>query len=682
LPLKLYGLVKDMKNWVLLVGAWGAFGVFTGCGEPDRDPVIDPGTSSKGGKGNIDPNRGGADSEPSAGQSMGGGSGAAAQEFEVAITSPAAADDPVEDDVVAAEEVTVVCEARSGELGKPINPSTVTIDVLDAEGEVAVGFDEQPLSAPGVPTGENDEYSAEFGLASLSSGRISFRCSVKGQDETLSGSTTLDTFLDRGPTIVEKLPEVDSAHPLEGALEVEFTVTPTPLSDDDTEAGVTSVALYVAGVKIDAVTEASDSPGTYRASVDFTDQNLFDEPPTEHTSVRIEATNARSPVIATGVRDYPFVVDGVGPTITFVNSNPRAVFGETVVEFTITDSGAGLDEDTLEVQVSGYANEEGDVGGPVKYEPGDTSVWTAQGNRYGFRFDTGILLDIESQITVNVRALDAAGNLGESLSLPLNLDNVPPWIDLDPGNARTIDTQDYCSASFDPVGNAANDGEIVTNRNKRFRALIYDQTTFGSGGFISYMAGTDQKSARLYIQPVGAEPLLVDRSGDGVCDDLAREDFDYFGLSAVKGAGVPTYSSTDSGTAPAITNQCLTKPHPGQLPKTLCGELSDMTIVVEHDSKVQENEPIIYGLGNLPPAECTGTTWDLGNVVDQDGWICLAARATDNLGNTGLSRPLRICFDDPTVAGSPPCATDNSSPPSCTDNCSVTDRFPATFYSY
>lgn len=671
-----------MKNWVLLVGAWAALGAFSGCGESDRNPAIDPGSSPKGGKTNIDENPGGADSEPSAGQSMGGGNGTTSQDFEVVITSPTAADDPVADDVVAAEDVTVLCRARPGESGKPLNPSTLTIEVLDGAGELALGLDEQPLSAPGVPTGEDDEYSAEFGLASVPSGRLSFRCSVKGQDEALGGSTRLDTFLDHGPTIVEKLPEVDSAHPLEGALEVEFTVSPTLLSDDDSEAEVTDVVLYVAGVKIDAVTEDSDSPGTYRASVDFTDQNLFEEPPTEHTSVRIEAMNARSPVAASAVRDYPFVVDGVGPTITFVNSSPRAVFGETVVEFTITDSGAGLDEDTLEIQVSGYPGDDGEPGNPVKYEPGNTSVWTAQVNRFGFRFDTGFLEDIESQITVNVRALDAAGNLGESLSLPLNLDDVPPWIDLDAGNARVIDAQDYCSASFDPLGNAANDGEIITVRNKRFRALVYDQTTFGSGGLVSYMAGTDQTSARLYIQPDGTRPLLVDKSGDGVCDDLAREDFDYFGLSAVKGAGGLTYSNTDSGTSPAITNQCLTKPHPGMLPKTLCGELSDMTVVVEHDSKVQLNEPIIYGLGNLPAAECTGTTWDLGNVVDQDGWICLAARATDNLGNTGVSRPLRLCFDDPTVLGSPPCATDNSSPPSCTDSCSPQNPFPAAFYSF
>jgi hypothetical protein len=670
-----------MKNWVLLVGALGAFGAFTGCGESDRNPVVSPDDPNRGGKGNIDPNQGGDDSGPSAGQSMGGGNEAGAQDFEVVVTSPTAADDPVVDEVVAVEDMRVLCEATPGASGKPINPSTVTIEVLDAAGEVAVGLDDQPLSAPGAPTGEDDEYSAEFGLASVPSGRMSVRCSVKGQDETLSGSATLDTFLDHGPTIVEKLPEVDSAHPIEGALEVEFTVTPTPLSDDDTEAEVTSVTLYVAGVKIDAVTEDTDSLGTYRASVDFTDQNLFEEPPTEHTSIRIEVTNARTPVGASAVRDYPFVVDGVGPTITFVNSSPRAVFGETVVEFTITDSGAGLDEDTLEIQVSGYRGDDDDVGGPVKYKPGQTSVWTAQGNRYGFRFDTGFLEDIESQITVNVRALDAAGNLGESLSLPLNLDNVPPWIDLDPGNIRVIDGQDYCSASFDPLGNAANDREIVPVRNKRFRALIYDQTTFGSGGLVSYMAGTNQKSARLYIQPDATQPLLVDKSGDGVCDDLAREDFDYFGLSAVKGAGQLTYTTSDSATLPAITNQCTTKVHPGALPKTLCGEISDMTLVVEHDSKVQQGEPIVYGLGNLPPAECTGTTWDLGNVVDEDGWICLAARATDNLGNTGVSRPLRVCFDDP-IDGPPPCASDNSSPPSCTDGCTPAPRFPEAFYGF
>ena len=150
------------------------------------------------------------------------------------------------------------------------------IEVLNGAGEPALGFDEQPLAATGAPTGETDEYSATFGLGAVATGAVSFRCSVAGFDPELTGSATIDTFVDHGPTISEKLPERDSSHPLEGLLNVEFTVTPTPLVDGDTEAEIAGVKLFVAGVEILDVTEDSASPGTYRASVNFLDGDLFE----------------------------------------------------------------------------------------------------------------------------------------------------------------------------------------------------------------------------------------------------------------------------------------------------------------------------------------------------------------------------------------------------------------------
>jgi hypothetical protein len=340
-----------------------------------------------------------------------------------------------------------------------------------------------------------------------------------------------------------------------------------------------------------------------------------------------------------------------------------------------------LDEDTLEIDISGHPDS------PVQYDPSDSGHWTHQGNLFRFRFDTSLLEDIEAQITVFVRASDAAGNPGESQSVLLILDDVPPWIDLDPGNMRGVDGQGFCSQSFDPVGPASlNDGQIVSVRNNRLRALIYDQTNFGSGQPLSYMAGTDPTSARLYLQQDPTQPFLVDTDGDGVCDNLAREDFPYVGLSAVPKAGSLTFVNDDHAVPPVISadmdalNYCPTKSTTP--PKTLCGELSDMSIVVDHDSQTQGGERIIYGIGNLPAAECTGSTWDLGLEVDADGWICLAVRAADNLRNVSVSRPLRICFDDPTVAGSPACAAGGGTPPSCTTDCTAPPRFPEAFFDF
>ncbi|HWP08749.1 MAG TPA: hypothetical protein VNN72_23565, partial [Polyangiaceae bacterium] len=57
--------------------------------------------------------------------------------------------------------------------------------------------------------------------------------------------------------------------------------------------------------------------------------------------------------------------------------------------------------------------------------------------------------------------------------------------------------------------------------------------------------------------------------------------------------------------------------------------------------------------------------------------ICVAGRAEDNTGNVGISRPLRLCFDD---GEDPPpsCLNqDADPPPSCrVDNCKLPPTFP------
>jgi hypothetical protein len=65
--------------------------------------------------------------------------------------------------------------------------------------------------------------------------------------------------------------------------------------------------------------------------------------------------------------------------------------------------------------------------------------------------------------------------------------------------------------------------------------------------------------------------------------------------------------------------------------------------------------------------------------LSADGWICLAARVADKLGNVGLSRPLRICYDDDQVEGVPACAT-GAPPPSCTTNCTAPAAMPPHLY--
>lgn len=671
-----------MKYSGWLLGIAGAIGIASGCGGNDPPPVLDSvgakpstlGGRHSGGTAGASPASGGADAQGGAGDAGAAGS---SRDLKVTISSPPAASDPNKDEVLVTDKVTVICAVDGRSAGLRVDPSAVTLAVLDDQGAEADGLDGKPLRAPGVPTGNPDEYSAVFSLGSIATGVVSFRCSAKALQAEASGFDTVSTFVDHGPTIVAKLPELDSAHPLKGVVPVEFTVTPTPLANGDLGAAVDRVKLQVAGVEIVDVTEDPNNRGTWRAGVDFKDPFLFPQQPPEHTSVHIEAANVRRPKAVTAITDYPIVVDGKGPNIAYVSPRDNAtVHGDTVVTFTASDSGAGLDIDTLSVTITGRPL-------PVKFNAADKAIWTRKGDTFTYRFDRASLLNVESQITVSIRAQDNAGNLTDAVTLLLYADDEPPAIDLDPGNARTRDLQNVCSASFDPLGESLNDGQKTNVRLNLLRALVYDIANSASGVGVRYFSGTDRSSVRMYAQADPSKPFLVDANKDGICDSLAREDFPYQSLSPIKKAGQPEYSKTDFGTAPSVDSggAACTLKEPSTPPPRLCADhKSDLWMVVQHDLAIpQGDEPVVYGIGGLKEPECTGSLWDLGLIPGANDWLCLAVRASDNLGNVGISRPLRVCFDNPDVPGAPPCAS-GSPPPSCTDSCAPPPRFRAKLY--
>jgi hypothetical protein len=667
-----------MRNILLVAGAAGLLGLFSACGGEERPSNIGDGAQpsgggprgATGGKNGANTN-GGAAGDGGAGQQDG---------LAVVVTAPAAASDPNVDEVIVDETVTMTCTVSPVAAGVTVNGSTVTLEVLDAEGKPALGMDKEPFRSPGLPTGKPNEYSAQFSVASMPTGVVSFRCSAKSTDTTAAGSDTVSTFVDHGPTIVVATPGSGSTHPLEGVMPIEFTVTPTPLTDADEGAVVKSVTLQVAGVDIEgtAFVEDPKNPGSYRAEIDFTDTELFPEPPTEHTSVHIEATNSRSPKKATAIEDFPIVVDGKGPTLTFTKpSDNAAVHGETVITFTAVDTGAGLDVDTLQLEVQGI--------GVETYDARLKDKWSRTMNgTFTYRFETGLLQGVESQITVKVRAQDTAGNLTEGVTLLLYRDDLPPAIDLDPKHARIKDfSTSVCSKSFDPLGSALNDGATTSDAFALFRAVVYERANIATGQPILYFSGTNQKSVALYIQPDTTQPFLIDTNNDNRCDALARDDFKLQTLKPVGKAGVPDYAK-DSTVAPDPGGAC-TLLDPGTPAKPLCSlQNSDMTIVVQHDVQPKDTEPVVYAMGGILEPECTGSKWELhsatvdqqGKPLSKDGWLCLAVKASDNLGNSDVSRPLRICFDDPLVDGIPACAGPNPPPaPSCTTNCVAPPRF-------
>jgi hypothetical protein len=97
-----------------------------------------------------------------------------------------------------------------------------------------------------------------------------------------------------------------------------------------------------------------------------------------------------------------------------------------------------------------------------------------------------------------------------------------------------------------------------------------------------------------------------------------------------------------------------------------------MTRVLDHS--MPEQQAVIFGDKVSPGLTCTGISYEILPVVQREGWVCLAARAMDKLGNIGVSRPLRVCLDDGISGnGVPNCST--TPPPSCMGDCTAPRKF-------
>ena len=83
------------------------------------------------------------------------------------------------------------------------------------------------------------------------------------------------------------------------------------------------------------------------------------------------------------------------------------------------------------------------------------------------------------------------------------------------------------------------------------------------------------------------------------------------------------------------------------------------------------DEATIYGKPLITNLTCVGDAFDFQGSIDE-GWSCLAVRSEDNLGNVGVSRPLRACFradDGGMVCPGPVGTIVTEGMPSCTDGC-------------
>jgi hypothetical protein len=658
-----------MRNILLVVGAAGLVGIFSACGGSSDHAGVpnDPGSSSGKGTGGSKPATNGG--KNSGGSDSVGGAGGADDSTNtdplgptVIITSPEELTDPDQDGVLSGSDVTATCNAvqsRAVGAGK-VNAASVELAILDAKGKV---LDKKP----GVPTVIANEYSAKFNLTAVPAGVVSFTCTAADVNMH-QGMARLATLLDKGPLVTIIGPKANSAHPLSEPLDIEFTVEAAPLSNKDANAeiDVDSVKLSLVGQPID-LADAMDKPGHYRLQVDLADPKLFNPVPSGPVPLVVEASNQRTPDPVTATTAEDVVVDGAGPTIQIVNPGDKAVVGGKVkLSFNVTDTVSGVDQNSVTVSLN-MDNHEFDA---------TLDSWSVVNGLYTFEFDSRQAQGSKVQITVNVGASDKVGNVSTGASELLFLDNYPPYIDLDPLNIRT-ETDGKCSRSFDPVGNAAKNDLDSAERAGIFRAIVWDETNHIDEVPYKHPANTNPESVRLYLQSDNSTPLLVDKDDDGICDDVAQVDsMDSISLSPVPRDGVP-WNLKDDDTAPATASiGCTTEV--GTAPGRLClNKDSDMWQVIQDD---YTGQPVVYARSPTPSgAECTGVSWEFGTFVDADGWVCFATRAVDNVGNVGVSRPIRICVDDPDRDGTPPCATQSLAPPSCTDGCTPQPRWKGYF---
>ncbi len=598
-----------------------------------------------------------------------GSSGEAAVDLSpvVTITSPQTPEDPFESPLTG-NSADVICKvhAASAPEAFSVDPSSVTIEILNEDGE-------QVDSPPATATGEPDEYRATFGLAGKPTGAYLLRCTAEDLAEPPNiGSNEVTAYVDRGPNIRVRTPEDDSVWALFGAIPFEFTVEPAELAPGDDLADIRDITLMVAGVSIEFEPHAT-RPNTYVASVDLTDRELIRQEPTETVGFIITATNRRRPNPVEAQLDYNFKVDGAGPVVTLVSPTSGMIIGgEVTLEFEVQDALSRVDMSSITVELNGQPN---------TYDP--EGRWTTPGNnRVTYTFDSVKVSGSKVQVTVNIEATDTLGNRTSGVSPIFYLDNQPPWVDLDPLDVReaTKEQDDwFCSQTFDPVGtNAVGDGQEITETTL-IRALVWDVTNHADGPVVPRFAATNQDSVYLYLQPDLNEPLLVDRSGDGFCDDLEVTDLSYRQLAPLTPVGTAHFNALpDPDAFPGVDGECIFKMDPvpedfvDDPPDHLClRQSSDMFRVINH--VIVGQEPAIYVMdpGGADGLECTGSAWEVSPLIGREGWVCFAARAEDNVGNVGISPPHRLCFDDPDTATVPDC----SEPPSCTDGCEPPPHF-------
>jgi hypothetical protein len=555
----------------------------------------------------------------------------------VVVVSPAAGE------VVSGQNVVVVCDATPNTTtNSPVVAMTVTVAGAGA-----------PVLAGTATLGLGDVWQASVPVATFGNGPLVVSCNATSADDG-KGHVEQTAALDLGPRIVVSRPLAGSAQ--HGQLDIDFEVLASPISTDDTMAGVTSVSADLAS---HTVTLTDAGGGRRTASVKIDDPEVFKPILAGDQILRIIATNQRG---VTRELVVPIFVDNLGPVITL--TSPEAgemVGGLMLVEAEVVDEPGGVRPGSVVAVIANGVT-------PLAEFP----LTSADGTTWSGVYPTGELRAVVEEIygptavvvfpTVSVRARDIPGNEA-SVGMTVVLDYTPPVASLDPPMVREGALKDgvlECSRAFDPVGiDATNDLQSVRQISE-FRARIEDRGNLAptTSGVVFYFAGVDDTQVQLFVldntdEAVGlGDALVVDTDGDGRCDDInpmlrptsgpvGPSDALAVQMTPLSGAGNAWFLEDPAGYAgyPGCTARSGTF----VAPNAVCLGASGLQRVIERPAT---GSPEIYTIAPVDDeGACMGFPFDsLANDI-QDGWACVAVRVVDNLGNVGVSRPLRVCID-------------------------------------
>lgn len=697
---------------------------FVGCGgddHPDNMKPIKPlgvagSTARAGAAGHAGRGNGGGNSGGSAGTSStttlsvesagaagaAGSAGASAIAPTVVITSPLPVQDPNSEGVLrlstGSDSVKVTCSVAQADEYSPINSSSVAIEL-----------EQTGTRSSSTLSGSAPDFQASFAATQFNTGWVTLSCSASALNlASAVGTSTVRTYVDKGPEITIVDPVASSAHAATKALKITARITaPTTIDPLDTTSGIKAVSVKIAGTVIPTCPTTVAADGTYSCEASLNDKNFWgNNLPSGTVKVEITASNQRG---TTRVESTQFLVDQSPPSIVITSPQDEQIVNETgKIYFTVSDTDSAISLSDIRVKIQSRT-----ASTPIEYRYASPAErWsceqkTADSTKtYSCWFEY-LRADVQyylSDVLVEVDAADVAGNdtraLGSTQNVDLYLDRIGPYVHLDPPNVRYVwrDSDGLgCSNPFDPVGTlAAGDGAQV-GIGLFLRAFVWDTAQAPDDHSFAIVRPSlpNPDSVYVYIQRDPNVPLLIHRAEDmGIYNN--EENHPPY-CNAINEAASNTVIRLDAvtpwGTAPNTEDNLTGLPVPDakckvgtatKFPDPQCDHPGDLPFVLSHE--VSKNSPVIYARRptNGTSIGCTGDSYQLP-LDAQPGWFCVVAIARDQArgvdettqggadnskGNLGVSPPIRLCYQtDPTKSCDP------STAPTCTQDCTVYDPF-------